>query len=419
MAKKIDSRIPNDVGEGVFTNYSAIGTPWNKLISFHDAYWYMTRQGAVMGALFMEVARIVVPDYEERTGRMCELNGNVMLGMFKSGYGQVHADKNNNIFPFLHDQKTPASLWADAGDERLLMNGRVNYFGSHRVEKELDTCPWDILGSEICRISPAAQEGTAYGTFNRGDKIEYVMSEARGCGDPHCRFICESRDKYPVPGKEDGRDSLMDYYGPLGCTDQDKYTPEERFETEPQFFREECGYKYHSGLNKEFTATEMYLGGSTHCLGSNYAVELLNDAIAKGETTKELVYNIIDCVFRGAGKATYGEFYAKKGLADWLGVPADIKDGRILGALIEVNLQTLLAPYKVLAFNKEEVVYDIELGKLERRTPMLTHAYLSQWYGYTKTLIGPEWFAWKVTDEEVPEGILRLKIAKKIDKYCL
>ena len=41
----------------------------------------------------------------------------------------------------------------------------------------------------------------------------------------------------------------------------------------------------------------------------------------------------------------------------------------------------------------------------------------AKWYGMCKTLVGTMWAAWRET-ENVPEGVLRFKIAKKIDKYC-
>jgi hypothetical protein len=411
MTKKVDTRIPNDVGKGIFPEYPAIGTPWNKLISFHDAYWYGCRHNAVMAATFFEVVRILIPDYAERAGRMCRVNREVMENFFKTSYGKIHA-ANNFIHPFMCEQKFGTSAWADAGDERLMMIGRVNDFGTYRVEKELDTCPWDILGSEICRISPAITEGGGDVTFP-GDKFEYIMPEARGCGDLHCRFMFENRVKYPLPPRK----TDWAYFEDWVTKDQIKFTPEEEMLEEPQFFREECDFKYRSGVDKTFTAAEVYNGGANFPLGSTYCTETLKDMIAKGDVTEAQVNNIIECVFEGAGKMAYGEFYAKKGLCDWLGVPGDVKDGRILGGLIEVTLQVNLVPYKVLAFNKEESLYDINLAGLERRIPMLTPAYLAMWYGMSKTLVSPLWSCWRET-EGVPQETLRLKIAKKIDKYA-
>ena len=49
------------------------------------------------------------------------------------------------------------------------------------------------------------------------------------------------------------------------------------------------------------------------------------------------------------------------------------------------------------------------------RYPRLATAYLALWNGMCKTLVGTEWFCW---EEETEENILRIKIARKIDKFC-
>ena len=123
-------------------------------------------------------------------------------------------------------------------------------------------------------------------------------------------------------------------------------------------------------------------------------------------------------MFRGAGKAQFGEQFAIYGLHDWLGVPRGVNDGRVLGGYIEMILQSVLVPYEVVAFNEEEVIYDINRKAFGRGLPMMTTAYNAYFYGMVKTLVSPEWFFWEET-EDVPEDIYRAKIAKKIDKFCL
>ena len=55
----------------------------------------------------------------------------------------------------------------------------------------------------------------------------------------------------------------------------------------------------------------------------------------------------------------FSEFAAIKGIRDWLGVPGDLNDGRVLGGLIEVVLQAMLVRYTVPAFDEKEVIIDI------------------------------------------------------------
>lgn len=409
--KKVDVRIPDEIGRDVLRNHAAIKTPWEKLISYRDAYYFGCRHMAAMGAEFFEVIRILLPDYGERMEQLCVSNKNQMYNVFKNFFGPIHA-ANNNIHPFMEGGFISA-LYGDSGDERLLMNGRVNDFGTYRAEKELDTCPWDILGSEICRISPCTQQGI--GEAYDGPRVEFNMTEALGCGDPRCRLIAENREKYPMPERK----VIWETFGPIATEDQVKVTPEEKQLGlyESQYFREACDFHCRSGLSAEFFQKDGWTGGPMATLGTAYVTCALNDMIKDGKTTQEQIDVLIECLFEGAGKMQFADGYAKKGLCDWLGVPGDVNDGRILGAYIEVLLQIALNDYKILSFNKDEVVYDIDRKQFERREPMLIKAYLAMWYGMSKTLVGSGWSCWRET-EGVPEETLRIKIAKKIDKYC-
>ena len=71
--------------------------------------------------------------------------------------------------------------------------------------EELDVCDWDICGSELCRTTVMSLQGQADASAERrrkGPTMDYMMVEARGCGDRHCRIIAESREKYPAPPHE-------------------------------------------------------------------------------------------------------------------------------------------------------------------------------------------------------------------------
>lgn len=411
MEKKVDVRIPDEIGRDVLRNHAAIKTPWEKLISYYDAYYFGCRHMAAMAAELFEVIRVFLPDYEERMEKMCVANKTKMYNTFKNFFGPIHA-ANNNMHPFMEGGFISA-MYGDSGDERLLMNGRVNDFGTYRAEKELDTCPWDILGSEICRISPCTQQGI--GEAYDGPTVEFNMTEALGCGDPHCRLIAENREKYPLPPRE----KIWETFGPIATEDQIKVTPEENSLgiLDSQYFREACDFHCRNGVSREFTHKEAWEGGPVSNFAGDYVTVTFEQMIKDGEVTQEQIDVVIECLFEGAGKMQFADGYAKKGLRDWLGVPNDVNDGRILGAYIELLLQIALTDYKILAFNKDEVVYDINRKQFERRSPMLVKAYLAWWYGMSKTLVGSAWSCWEIK-EDVPEDILRIKIAKKVDKFC-
>lgn len=181
--------------------------------------------------------------------------------------------------------------------------------------------------------------------------------------------------------------------------------------------RRECAYKYRNGMCEERDATHMYNNGAVdYPLGSDYCINPINTLIKMGKFTQEFVDNLVTCMFEGAGKMMFLDPYTTKGLRDWLGVPDSVHDGRTMGAYIEVLLQTIQCSYKVQAFNKEEVIYDIETVPFLRKMPMLKTAYMAMWYGMVKTMIGPEWSLWE--EEGAPEGSFRIHIGEKIDKFC-
>jgi hypothetical protein len=298
-------------------------------------------------------------------------------------------------------------LSGDQGDESLHMQGRVNDYGNFRFEKELDACPWDIVGSEYCRCTTYFFEACSAGYGE--PSMEFNMVEARGCGDLHCRCVGENREKYPLPPRVDSHET----FGPIATMDDIKQTPEEKMFAEPEHFREECGYHYRNGFNAEWTATEQHIQGVSKPLGINNVIPVLE--AFEPDTAK--LENIITCVFEASGKMAFSEFAAIKGVREWLGVPGEINDGRALGGLIEVVLQSILADYTVEAFNKEEVVLDINLHSFERGLPLMTLAYLALWNGMVKTMVSSQWFVWRET-EGIDQKTLRLKIGKRIDKYC-
>lgn len=347
MSKKIDDRFPNDLGKDCLASIPAVKTPWDRLISFHDAYHYALRHNASMGAVFMQILRVLIPDYDQRMTAMCR---NMTMASLKgTPAGEAMKQNSANLtgaFPFINGYQMEM-IQSDHDDETILLAGRVVDYNHYRFEKELDTCPADIIGSEYCRITTYAF-GQLGNVLNGEDGIpmDLHMVEARGCGDLHCRLVGENREKYPMPPKE----KIYDVMGPIATADQIQPTPEEECFKEVQCFRSECGYKSRNGLNKEFTVKEMWEQGAPNLFGTNMIVP----SIIVAEPDEEKRKHLTKCMFEATGKMTFSEFAAIKGVREWLGVPADVNDGRVLGGLIEVVLQAINCPYTVEAFNREE-----------------------------------------------------------------
>jgi hypothetical protein len=239
------------------------------------------------------------------------------------------------------------------------------------------------------------------------------MVEAKGCGDRHCRIVAESRDKYPMPPHE-----IWESFGPVGSADQIKFTPEEECVKESNIFREECNYAFINGTNTENDSSSAVMLAYSSA-ATLYILPTARYAINQGLIEEKFFDHVLKCVCEAAGKAAFGETYAKEAQRQWLGVPKEIgdDDGRVMGGHIEMYLQSMRVPYEIEAFNKEEVVYVIDRGILTLGELKYSDALISYWYGMTKTLVNAQWSLWEEAGD-TPAEKLRIRIAKKIDKFC-
>ena len=408
MSQKIDERIPKNSGEGAgFSTFNAVQSPWNKLYSYQEALHYASRFESVLSAAATQALRIMVPDYAQRAQMMCE---EAYARLYATGqlYGN---DDGFGIHPFMCGQFAGA-LIGDKGDDALLMCGRCQDFGTYRAEKELDVCDWDICGSELCRTTTMSLQGQADASAERrrkGPTMDYLMVEAKGCGDRHCRIIAESREKYPAPPH-----ALWESFGPAVTEDYKKYTEEEDCVSESMMFREECNYHFVNGTNNETDSSNQMDNMST--AASLNILPAIAEAVKREYVTQTQADHILKCVLEAGGKAMFGERYAIKACRDYLGVPNSVgEDGRILGGLIEILLHPLVCKHEVGAFNREEVVLVIDRTGLEiTGTKNVPEAHLMMWQGMVKTLVNAQWSVW---EEDSPARKMRVKIAKKIDKF--
>jgi hypothetical protein len=361
----------------------------------------------------MQALRIVLPDYANRAKLMCENTYAWQFAMTGQRMGYFVDDVN--IHPFFRGGFC-GGLIGDKGDDAMLMPGRVNDFGTYRVEKELDVCDWDVVGSELCRATTMGLLGSANAvadTLRPGPRLEFHMVEAKGCGDRHCRIVAECRKKYPMPEHE-----IWEAFGPVGSADQIKFTPEEECVKDSNTFREECNYAFISGTNAENDASDA-VRSLYSCAATTFILPTAKYAIEKGLIEEKFFDHVLKCVCEAAGKAAFGEAYAKEALRLWLGVPREIgdDDGRVMGGHIEMYLQSVRVPYEIEAFNKDEVVYVINRNALVVGAPKFADALVWYWYGMTKTLVNAQWSLWEEPGD-TPADKLRVKIAKKIDKFC-
>ena len=413
MSKKIDARLPKEVGTGLYP----VKSPWDKMISYHDAAHYCQRYTNVVSAAIMQAFRMLVKDYEKRSAAMCANAYNRLAYVYKNfpGYTEMNADQLH-MHSFMRGNFV-GGLIGDAGDEDLLMCGRVNDFGTYRAEKELDVCYWDIVGTELCGSTTQSLQACADCASELrpdGPHIEYHMVEAKGCGDHHCRIVAECRKKFPMPEHKQ-----WECFGPVATEAQIKFTKEEDTVDESMMFREDTDFLFSNGTNLEKNWKSAY-PMVVMSNASSYILPTLEDFVRSGELTSEEVDYALHCVCEAAGKATFIDNFAKEGLRVWMGVPHSISedDGRIMGGYLEMFWQSMHFSYTIEAFNKDECIYVLdpkELNSCLMGSQRMSTAYIWFWYGMTKSLVNAQWSLW---EEDSPEGKLRLKIAKKVDKFC-
>ena len=162
-------------------------TAWGKLIPEEEAYRQLNRQIAAMTANLFQVMRIFEPSWEKRTEAICDIAN--MMNMAVAGTPEEQKDYVNaslyeafNIPELCEKSSWLGGITGDSGDEWENMAGRVVQFTRNRVEKELDTCPWDIVGSELCNMTTSMFTANFDLASSKGTENEVAlnMCQARG-----------------------------------------------------------------------------------------------------------------------------------------------------------------------------------------------------------------------------------------------
>ena len=388
-------RTDDDSGLRVFRGMMS---PWDKIVSFRETYHYAARMNALMAASFYDVLRIVEPDYRKRTQLVGELWGSELEKLWKDPNLKMREQflERWQVPEGEHEGVHLAGLYADKGDEMMLMSGRVHDFGPDRVEKELDNCHWDIVGPEICDAS--MQGGHSFMRGAAGIESTTHCYERRGCGNLHCRVVEERGDTRNAGER-------WEQWGPA-VSGRGKSTPREEMKSEPEFLTTGV---YRAATGATWTAGEMFRDYSIWPMfGTAEAIRALRQLVDNPETLTHLT----TCVFRSAGKWQFGDPAAIKGVRDWLGVPGEIKDSRVMGGYISMLLQAKVLPWKFTEFEPDRTVIETDRAALGvfGQFPEVIPAYQALFDGMVKTLVGAEWVVG--FDEEAPQDVARLVIER-------
>lgn len=394
-----------------------VETVWGKIIPEKEAYKYGLRQIAAFSANLFQVMRILEPDYDTRTAAICEMAS--MMNMSVAGSDDMQKEYIDafhdqwNIPEFCERSSWLGAIFGDYGDEYQNMAGRVIQFTRDRVEKELDTCPWDIVGSEMCNMTTAMFLAnfdlcSGCGTEN---EMALDMCEARGCGDMHCRVVAERRDVF-----NRAEQGPLDHMGqPVAPVHS---TPRERMVKEGQALR---NGKYTNAFGEETTLGECYRWSMEN--GWTWSVTFPMLAIKDMAACEEEFVRVFKIVFSTAGKNAFIDPFAVEGMRAYLGVPHEIdsNDGRLMGGYIKALLDTQLVPNDLICFDKDETRICVTQEDFTARfamSPMeeLTIGYEALWHNMVKTMVSPEWSCW-IEDQDAE--VMTIVVARKTDKKMI
>lgn len=416
MAIKTDRLIPNNISDmGLLDEDSGLRmfrgmiTPWDRIKSFRETCHFLWRHSAIMGVAYMNALKIVEPDYEKRQTTMSTNWAMAMQYMWspQDPMGAVKGfEDRHDVPPFMKKSQYRSACYCDIGDEFTGMPGYVWYASDDRIEKEVHQCPIDIIGPDACDLSNGGGQYFCHGCSKMGkDGMTAYLSQRKGCGDPYCHVLHESTEKYGPNKNADGYDWEMWGPGATGIREKDQHP-----------HKLECEWlhtgEFVSPLGARWTAGEMYrqacqapLSYAGHAAGAIRTLTTPEQA--------QMVRHIVDVMFETAGKCQFAEYNTRKAAREWLGVPADVNDGRVLGGYISMIMQAKSVPWSFVEFSEERCIVEVDsfLNNYYGQYPEFADAYRAYFDAAAKTLVDCQWVV-KLGD--APEGKTRFVIEKGV-----
>lgn len=351
--------------------HRGVETAFGKVIPEKEAYSFCLRTIAAFSANIFQVMRILNDDWEDRTARICETANMMNCAACSGSEGQLQQYLNAfydewNIPELVDREAWIGAIWGDYGDEAEDMAGRVIQFTRNRVEKELDSCPWDIVGSEMCNMTTAMftanfdiAAGGEHGKIT--NDVALNMCEARGCGDPHCRVVAERLDAFDLDHQ-----GWLDHRGESVAPVHD--TPPERRVKHAQGLR---NGQYTQTFGEEHSFEWQYNWVAQ--MGWVWSISFPLIAIRDMEKNDGDFDRVLPIVFSTAGKNHFVDPFAREGLRAWLDIPREVGDNdpRVMGAYIGAIMGCQLVPFEWEAFDSDGVTIKVSTDDFNGRSPWL------------------------------------------------
>lgn len=372
--------------------YRGMATPWEAIKGFHETYDFLSRNGAAFCVAVMHTMRIVIPDYDRLQTMLSDNWAEFMDGCWDPDAGQIEPFEDRfDIPPFLKDGQIRAAVYADKGDTMNMISGKIWYTTNDRFEKEIHRCDYDIAGPEACDLSLGGGCHFCYGLA--GCPLNAMDPERIGNGDDYCLAIQETKRKYgkhPNTNEGDGFDEdhrEWAVWGPAAAKSREKGWAHKPY---PEFI--DKGY-FESPTGARWTAGELYqenTGGYPIAYAYN-AIDLYRNEFSDEEC--EMWDRVAPPLFEACGKFQFVDFNTKKAAREWMKVPDDIDDSRVMGAWISLCFQARDVESNFIKFESEETIIEGDMMKWDMMGmyPEFNELYMHLFNGNVKTLVGAKW----------------------------
>lgn len=372
--------------------YRGMSSPWQAIKGFQETYEFENRLGAEFAVAMMHALRIIIPDYERCQSMLSGVWAGMMDYVWSPAAGQIEPFEDRfDVPPFLKDGQIRAAIYADKGDTMNLIPGKIWYATNDRFEKEIHHCCYDIAGPEVCDLSLGGGSHFCYGLA--GCPLNALDPERIGNGDDYCLAIQETKRKYgkhPNTNAEDKFDAGQyewEVYGPAAAGSRPKPWPKK---DSPEFMQK--GY-FESPTGAKWTAGELYQDnvGGFPIAYAPYAVDIYRNMLTPEE--KKLWDVVVPALFEACGKFQFADTHTRKATREWMNVPADVDDSRVMGSWISMVFQARDCDANFVKFEAEETIVEGDMIRWNMLGlyPELNDMYKYIFDGNVKTLVGANW----------------------------
>lgn len=372
--------------------YRGMSSPWQAIKGFQETYDFTSRLGAAFCVATFHAMRVVIPDYDRRQTMLSDNWAMFMDSCWDPAAGQIEPFEDRfDIPPFLKNGQIRAAVYADKGDTMNLISGKIWYTTNDRFEKEIHRCDYDIAGPEACDVSIGGGCHFCYGLA--GCPLNSTDPERIGNGDDYCLAIQETKRKYGKHPNSNENDEFDEKHrewagwGPMVAGSREKGWPKKPY---PEFI--DKGY-FESPTGARWTAGELY---QENVCGFPIAYAYNVIDLYRNQFTEEecALWNLVaPALFEACGKFEFVDFNTRKATREWMNVPANVDDGRIMGSWISMCFQARDVEYRFVKFEEEETIIEGDMAKWDMMGmyPELNSLYKNIFDGNVKTLVGAQW----------------------------